>query len=71
MKEQDKTPEEEPSEVQISNLPDKEFKAIVIKMLNAHIEYVLNMVRTHTLYDFSSFKFVKFCLMAPGYDLSW
>ena len=32
MKEQDKTPEEELSGV-ISNLPNKEFKAIIVKML--------------------------------------
>ena len=34
MKEQDKIPETELSEVEISNLPDKEFKAMIIKMLN-------------------------------------
>ena len=33
MKEQDKTPEEL-SEMEISNLPDKEFKVMIIKMLN-------------------------------------
>ena len=33
-KKQDKTPKEELSEVEISNLPDKEFKVIIIKMLN-------------------------------------
>ena len=33
MKEQDKTPEEELSEVKISNLPNKEFKVIIINML--------------------------------------
>ena len=31
MKEQNKTPEEELSEVEISNLPDKEFKVVIIK----------------------------------------
>ena len=33
MKEQDKTPEKNPTETETNNLPDKEFKAIVIKML--------------------------------------
>lgn len=33
MKEQDKNSEEKVSEVEISNLPDKEFKVIIIKML--------------------------------------
>ena len=32
-KEQDKTLEEELSEIEINNLPDKEFKVIIIKML--------------------------------------
>ena len=34
MKEQDEISEEELSEVQIVKLPDKEFKVMVIKMLN-------------------------------------
>ena len=34
MKEQDKIPEEELSKVEISNLPDKEFKLMIIKMLH-------------------------------------
>ena len=33
-KKQDKTPEEDQSEVEISNLSDKEFKVMVIKMFN-------------------------------------
>ena len=33
MKEQDKTPEKELSEVEISNLSDKEFKVMIRKML--------------------------------------
>ena len=33
MKEQDKTPEEELSEVEIANLPEKEFKVMIIKMI--------------------------------------
>ena len=32
MKEQDKTSEKELNEVEISNLPDKEFKVTIIKM---------------------------------------
>ena len=34
MKKQDKTPEEELSEVEISDLPDKEFKVMITKMLS-------------------------------------
>ena len=34
MKEHDKTPEEELSEVEINNLPGKELKVMIIKMLN-------------------------------------
>ena len=34
MKEQDKTPEEELSKVELSNLPDKEFRIMILKMLN-------------------------------------
>ena len=34
MKEQDKIPEEELSKVEISNLSDKEFKLMIIKMLH-------------------------------------
>ena len=33
-KEQDKTPEEELTEVDISNLPDKEFEVMITKMLS-------------------------------------
>ena len=33
MKEEDKTPEEELSDVEISNLLDKEFKVMFVKML--------------------------------------
>ena len=32
-KKQDKTSDEKPNEVEISNLPDKEFKAMIIKIL--------------------------------------
>ena len=34
MKEQDKTPEEELSKVEISNLPDNELKLMIRKMFN-------------------------------------
>ena len=34
MKEQDKTLEEELSEVEIKNLPSKKFKVVIIKMFN-------------------------------------
>ena len=33
MKEQDKTPEEELSEVEIGNLPEKEFRVMIIKVM--------------------------------------
>ena len=33
MKEQDKTPEEQPSEVDIGNLPEKEFRVTIVKMI--------------------------------------
>ena len=32
VKEQDKTPEKEQSEVEIGDLPDKEFRVMIIKM---------------------------------------
>ena len=38
MKEQIKTPEKEINEMEISNLSDAEFKTLVIRMLNEHIE---------------------------------
>ena len=34
MKEQDKTPEKDLNEIEISNLPDKEFKIIVKKIIS-------------------------------------
>ena len=34
MKEQNKTPGENPNEMDVSNIPDKEFKATVITMLS-------------------------------------
>ena len=33
MKEKDKTPEEELSEVEIGNLPEKEFRVMIVKMI--------------------------------------
>ena len=33
-KEQEKTPEEEPSEVEISKVPDKQFEVMITKMLS-------------------------------------
>ena len=33
MKEQDKTPEKHLSEVEISNLPEKEFRVMIVKMI--------------------------------------
>ena len=33
MKEQDKTPDEELSEVEIGNQPEKEFRVMIIKMI--------------------------------------
>ena len=32
-KEQDKTPEEQLSEVEIGNLPEKEFRVVIVKMI--------------------------------------
>ena len=46
MKKQTKTLEEDPSEIEISNLPDKEFKVMVIKMLTKTREEWMNTVRT-------------------------
>ena len=34
MNEQNKTPGENPNEMDVSNIPDKEFKATVLKMLS-------------------------------------
>ena len=33
MKEQDKTPEQQLSEVEIGNLPEKEFRVTIVKMI--------------------------------------
>ena len=33
MKEQDKTPEKQLSEVEIGNLPEKEFRIMIVKMI--------------------------------------
>ena len=45
-KEQDKTTEEELSEVEISNLPDKEFKVMMKKMLKESGDECMNRVRS-------------------------
>ena len=51
MKEQDQTPEEELSKVEISNLPDKKFKIMIIKMLNGGVpvmaQWLTNLTRNH------------------------
>ena len=33
MKEQDKIPEKQPNEVEIGNLPEKEFRIMIVKMI--------------------------------------
>ena len=33
MKEQDKTPEKQPNEVEIGNLPEKEFRMMIVKTI--------------------------------------
>ena len=38
MKEQDKTPERHLSEVEIGNLPEKEFRVMIVKMIQDHGE---------------------------------
>ena len=43
MKEQIKTPEKELSETEIANLPDAEFKTLVIRMLKELTEYGNNI----------------------------
>ena len=40
MKEQNKTPEKELNETEIVNLPDAEFKTLVIRMLRELLEYI-------------------------------
>lgn len=46
MKEQEKTPEENPNETQLSNLPDKEFKATVTTIFN-ELEHRIEELREH------------------------
>ena len=36
MKEQDKTPEKQLNEVEIGNLPEKEFRIMIVKMIQDH-----------------------------------
>ena len=47
MKEQDKTPEKELNKMETSNLPDAEFKTLVIRMLN-ELRRRVNELRTST-----------------------
>lgn len=47
MNEQDKTPEKELYEMEISNMPATEFKVIIIKMLT-RLERRVDSVRTST-----------------------
>ena len=46
MKEQNKTPEKEQKEMEISSLPDAEFKTLVIRMLQELIGYSKNIKKT-------------------------
>ena len=43
MKEQNKTPEKELNDMEISNLSDAEFRALVIRLLKELIEYSNNI----------------------------
>ena len=43
MKEQNKTPEKELNKMEISNLPDAEFKTLVIRMLKEHSKDLNNI----------------------------
>ena len=43
MKEQNKTPEKELNDMEIVNLPDEEFKTLVIRMLRELTEYGNNI----------------------------
>ena len=47
MKKQDKTPEEELSEGELGNLPEKEFKVLIIKMIKNSGEEWMHRVRSH------------------------
>ena len=46
IKEQDKSAEKDLKEMEISNLPDKEFKVMVVKMLTSLGEEWMNTVGT-------------------------
>ena len=46
MKEQNKTPEKELSEIEISNLPDAQFKTLVIRMLQELTGYFNGIEKT-------------------------
>ena len=43
MKKKNKTPEKELSETEIANLPDAEFKTLVIRMLKELVDYGINI----------------------------
>ena len=46
MKEQNKTPERELNEMEITNLSDAEFKTVVIRMITELTEYNNNIKKT-------------------------
>ena len=46
MEEQNKTPEKELNKMEITNLSDAEFKALVVKMLQELIDYFKNIKKT-------------------------
>ena len=46
MKEQSKIPEKELNKTEISNLPEEEFKTLVIRMLKEHIGYFNSIKNT-------------------------
>ena len=58
MKEQMKTPEKELSKMEIVNLPDAEFKTLVIRMLRVLTEYC-NNIKQETKFTLSEVKKIK------------
>ena len=50
MKEQDKTPEEQLSEVKIGNLPGKEFRVMIVKMIQDLGEKMETSLRIYKKY---------------------
>ena len=55
MKEQDKTSEEKPREVKVSNLPHKEFKVLMTKMLKEFRSRMVKDEQSEKLMAFFSF----------------